>query len=232
MCFFLYIFVLTPFRPPQTHLRVLTQAWPSLRSPAGRSLLLRLLLPQRSHRATSCQVCVWKTNCCAVRWPPSIRRWPQSSRERKTYRKVSVYKGENYFGLISSTSLSLNGLHFDFHVDLNQTRLRADKWNSEQSQTDRMLRNLQSQVDDLTEALSAKDGQLAVLKVRLDEADQLLKSRNAALDEAQKEKSRWPLFEEEITFSFSWILFQITDLLWFLESCKTTQRGPACIPKP
>lgn len=77
-----------------------------------------------------------------------------------------------------------------FHIELNQTRLRADKWNSEQSQTDRMLRNLQSQVDDLTEALSAKDGQLAVLKVRLDEADQLLKSRNAALDEAQKEKLR------------------------------------------
>lgn len=78
----------------------------------------------------------------------------------------------------------------DLQEELNQTRLRADKWNSEQSQTDRMLRNLQSQVDDLTEALSAKDGQLAVLKVRLDEADQLLKSRNAALDEAQKERLR------------------------------------------
>ncbi|XP_070836002.1 golgin subfamily A member 5 [Chaetodon trifascialis] len=78
----------------------------------------------------------------------------------------------------------------DLQDELNQTRLRADKWNSEQSQTDRMLRELRSHVDDLTEALSAKDGQLAVLKVRLDEADQLLKSRSAALDEAQKEKSR------------------------------------------
>lgn len=45
-------------------------------------------------------------------------------------------------------------------------------------------------MDDLTEALSAKDGQLAVLKVRLDEADQLLESRRAALEEVQKEKSR------------------------------------------
>lgn len=78
----------------------------------------------------------------------------------------------------------------DLQDELNQTRLRADKWNSEQSQTDRMLRELRSQVDDLTEALSAKDGQLAVLKIRLDEADQLLKSRSSALDEAQKEKSR------------------------------------------
>lgn len=75
-------------------------------------------------------------------------------------------------------------------LELNQTRLRADKWNSEQYQTDRMLRELRSQVDDLTEALSAKDGQLAVLKIRLDEADQLLKSRNAALEQVQKERLR------------------------------------------
>uniref|UniRef100_A0A7N8XZA5 Golgin subfamily A member 5 n=1 Tax=Mastacembelus armatus TaxID=205130 RepID=A0A7N8XZA5_9TELE len=78
----------------------------------------------------------------------------------------------------------------DLQDELNQARLRADRWNSEQSQSDRTFRELRSQVDDLTEALSAKDGQLAVLKIRLDEADQLLKSRSAALEEAQKEKSR------------------------------------------
>ncbi|KAM9355221.1 golgin subfamily A member 5 isoform 1-T2 [Pholidichthys leucotaenia] len=78
----------------------------------------------------------------------------------------------------------------DFQDELNQSRLRAEKWNSEQSQTDRTLRELRSQVDDLTETLTAKDSQLAVLKIRLDEADQLLKSRNAALEEVQKEKSR------------------------------------------
>lgn len=78
----------------------------------------------------------------------------------------------------------------DLQDELNQSRMRADKWNSEQSQTNRMVRELRSKVDDLTEALSAKDGQLAVLKIRLDEADQMLKSRNAALEEAQKEQSR------------------------------------------
>uniref|UniRef100_A0A3Q2NXA9 Golgin subfamily A member 5 n=1 Tax=Fundulus heteroclitus TaxID=8078 RepID=A0A3Q2NXA9_FUNHE len=82
----------------------------------------------------------------------------------------------------------------DLQDELNQARLRADRWNSEQSQTDRTFRDLRSQVDDLTEALSAKDGQLAVLKVRLDEADQLLKSRSSALEEAQKEKSSALLF--------------------------------------
>uniref|UniRef100_A0A1A7Y890 Golgin subfamily A member 5 n=1 Tax=Iconisemion striatum TaxID=60296 RepID=A0A1A7Y890_9TELE len=78
----------------------------------------------------------------------------------------------------------------DLQDELNQARLRADRWNSEQSQKDRTLRELRSQADDLTEALSAKDGQLAVLKIRLDEADQLLKTRSAALEEVQKEKSR------------------------------------------
>uniref|UniRef100_A0A8C9WY72 Golgin subfamily A member 5 n=1 Tax=Sander lucioperca TaxID=283035 RepID=A0A8C9WY72_SANLU len=78
----------------------------------------------------------------------------------------------------------------DLQDELNQARLRADRWNSEQSLTDRMLREHRSKVDDLTEALSAKDGQLAVLKIRLDEADQMLTSRSAALEEAQKERSR------------------------------------------
>lgn len=78
----------------------------------------------------------------------------------------------------------------DLQDELNQARIRADHWNSEQSHTDRTLRELRSQVDDLTEALSAKDGQLAVLKIRLNEADQLVTSRSAALEEAQKEKSR------------------------------------------
>ncbi|KAK5857956.1 hypothetical protein PBY51_011164 [Eleginops maclovinus] len=78
----------------------------------------------------------------------------------------------------------------DLQDELNQARLRADRWNSEQSQSDRMLRELRSKVDDLTEALSAKDAQLAVLKIRLDEADQMLKSRSAALEEAQNERSR------------------------------------------
>lgn len=75
-------------------------------------------------------------------------------------------------------------------VEVNLSRARADKWNSDQSRVDRTVRELSAQVDDLTEALSAKDGQLAVLKVRLDEADQLLKARSSALEEAQSERVR------------------------------------------
>ncbi|XP_019727925.1 golgin subfamily A member 5 [Hippocampus comes] len=78
----------------------------------------------------------------------------------------------------------------EMQEELSNARLRVDKRNAEQSQSDRALRGLRSQVDDLNEALAAKDGQLAVLKVRLEEADQLLRSRSVALEEAQKEKSR------------------------------------------
>lgn len=58
------------------------------------------------------------------------------------------------------------------------------------SKSDRITRELRSQVDDLTEAVAAKDSQLAVLKVRLQEADQLLKTRTEALEALQSEKSR------------------------------------------
>ncbi|KAA0718113.1 Golgin subfamily A member 5 [Triplophysa tibetana] len=78
----------------------------------------------------------------------------------------------------------------EMQEEVNLARGRADKWNSDQSRVDRTVRELRSQVDDLTEALSAKDGQLAVLKVRLDEADQLLKARSSALEEAQSERIR------------------------------------------
>ncbi|XP_051946606.1 golgin subfamily A member 5-like [Xyrauchen texanus] len=78
----------------------------------------------------------------------------------------------------------------DMQEEVNLTRARADKWNSNQSRVDRTVRELSARVDDLTEVLSAKDSQLAVLKVRLDEADQLLKARSAALEEAQNERSR------------------------------------------
>ncbi|XP_060612486.2 golgin subfamily A member 5 [Anolis sagrei] len=75
-------------------------------------------------------------------------------------------------------------------TELNNARARIEKWNADHSNSDRLVRELQAQVDDLTEAAAAKDSQLAVLKVRLQEADQLLNSRNKALEALQSEKSR------------------------------------------
>lgn len=82
-------------------------------------------------------------------------------------------------------------------TELNQARSRAEKWNTEQSRSDRAVRELRAQVDDLTQALTAKDSQLAVLRVRLDEADQLLKTRSSALEEAQSERTRYSHSQRE-----------------------------------
>ncbi|KAL4665139.1 hypothetical protein H8957_012546 [Semnopithecus entellus] len=74
--------------------------------------------------------------------------------------------------------------------ELNRARARVEKWNADHSKSDRMTRELRAQVDDLTEAVAAKDSQLAVLKVRLQEADQLLSTRTEALEALQSEKLR------------------------------------------
>ncbi|XP_007942692.1 golgin subfamily A member 5 [Orycteropus afer afer] len=74
--------------------------------------------------------------------------------------------------------------------ELNKARARIEKWTVDHSKSDRMTRELRAQVDDLTEALAAKDSQLAVLKVRLQEADQLLNTRTEVLEALQSEKSR------------------------------------------
>ncbi|KAM6170881.1 golgin subfamily A member 5 isoform 2-T2 [Erethizon dorsatum] len=74
--------------------------------------------------------------------------------------------------------------------ELNKARARVEKWNADHSKSDRITRELRAQVDDLTEAVAAKDSQLAILKVRLQEADQLLRTRTEALEALQSEKSR------------------------------------------
>ncbi|NWU89670.1 GOGA5 protein, partial [Upupa epops] len=74
--------------------------------------------------------------------------------------------------------------------ELNKSRERVEKWNTDHSKSDRMVRELRARVDDLTEAIGAKDSQLAVLKVRLQEADQFLNARTEALEAMQSEKSR------------------------------------------
>ncbi|XP_053330718.1 golgin subfamily A member 5 [Spea bombifrons] len=74
--------------------------------------------------------------------------------------------------------------------ELNEARTRMDKWNGDNSKSDRVARELRAQVGDLTEAMAAKDSQLAVLKIRLQEADQLLSSRTETLETLQSEKSR------------------------------------------
>lgn len=86
-----------------------------------------------------------------------------------------------------------------YFVELNKSRERVEKWNVDHSKSDRIVRELRARVDDLTEAVGAKDSQLAVLKVRLQEADQLLSSRTEALEALQSEKSRYIIISDFMT---------------------------------
>lgn len=92
-------------------------------------------------------------------------------------------------GLAISTFINFK--ETSYFVELNKSREKVEKWNADHSKSDRVVRELQARVDDLTEAVGAKDSQLAVLKVRLQEADQLLSARTEALEALQSEKSRY-----------------------------------------
>ena len=61
---------------------------------------------------------------------------------------------------------------------------------SQLSQSDQVMRELQSKESDWQEALRAKDSQLAVLRVRLDEVDKDLRMKQSLIDSVQAERDR------------------------------------------
>ncbi|XP_077531450.1 golgin subfamily A member 5-like isoform X1 [Haemaphysalis longicornis] len=67
---------------------------------------------------------------------------------------------------------------------------RLDLWTSQVSSSDSALRELQARERDLTSALEAKDAQLAVLRVRLQEADQELGSKRRLVEDLRDENQR------------------------------------------
>eukprot|EP00118_Oscarella_pearsei_P001753 m.8360 g.8360 ORF g.8360 m.8360 type:complete len:695 (+) comp20534_c0_seq1:40-2124(+) len=76
------------------------------------------------------------------------------------------------------------------HDELVGARKELEPSRQRASKTDRLMRDLQSQHDDLTATLAAKDSQLAVLKVRLQEADQKVESYHQSLDSLKVENER------------------------------------------
>ena len=58
------------------------------------------------------------------------------------------------------------------------------------AESDALLRDLRSRESDSIEVVSAKDSQIALLRVRLSEADELLKSKNAQCEQLQNQCAR------------------------------------------
>lgn len=69
------------------------------------------------------------------------------------------------------------------------------------SMHDQLVRELQSRELDLTEALKAKDAQLAVLRVRLEEADKRLLSKEKTLEEVKLERERYGNLQTVVLFN-------------------------------
>lgn len=74
--------------------------------------------------------------------------------------------------------------------EMKRMQKKLDHWNSQISGNDRQVRELQERETDLIATIDAKDSQLAVLKVRLQEADQELLTKKNIVEELKKENER------------------------------------------
>lgn len=77
------------------------------------------------------------------------------------------------------------------NIESKKLQSQINQKNYELSKTDHSLRDLRAKETDFTEALNAKDSQLAVLRVRFEEADKELRAKKQIVEELQNEKSRF-----------------------------------------
>ncbi|RUS70161.1 hypothetical protein EGW08_022080 [Elysia chlorotica] len=78
----------------------------------------------------------------------------------------------------------------DSEAEASKLRSKLASQSNSASMHDQLVRELQARELDLTEALKAKDAQLAVLRVRLDEADRRIVSKERNLEEIKIERER------------------------------------------
>lgn len=78
------------------------------------------------------------------------------------------------------------------HAEAEMKRMmkKLDHWNSQISSNDKLVRELREREKDMTAAMDAKDSQLAILKVRLQEADQELLVKQNVIEELTAENEK------------------------------------------
>ncbi|KAM9148382.1 golgin subfamily A member 5 [Pangshura tecta] len=146
--------------------------------------------PDGSDSGLDTQVCVTKDSSLNTATNPSLSANDDCKSHELSNLRLENQLLRNEVQSLNQEMASLIQRSKETQEELKNARARVEKWNVDHSKSDRVVRELQAQVDDLTEAVSAKDSQLAVLKVRLQEADQLLSTRTEALEALQSEKSR------------------------------------------
>ena len=75
--------------------------------------------------------------------------------------------------------------------ELSQLQQRRGGADQQLRQRDQQLRQLQAEVDDLQQAIAAKDGQMAVMRVRLEEVDKQLQLKTDTLQQIEADRNRY-----------------------------------------
>lgn len=77
---------------------------------------------------------------------------------------------------------------------MKDTERQLQRNQAQLSTSENIARQLRMKEDDFTEALNAKDSQLAVLRVRVEETDQELQSTRKQIEEFHLERERSAVF--------------------------------------
>lgn len=75
-------------------------------------------------------------------------------------------------------------------TEVKEAEKQLQRSQEQLSTSEDIARQLRMKEDDFTEALNAKDSQLAVLRVRIQESDQELHSKRQQIEEYQLERER------------------------------------------
>ena len=76
-------------------------------------------------------------------------------------------------------------------AELTKLRRKNETQNAQLQRSDQIVRELTSQASDLQEALSAKDSQLGVLRVRFEEAEKQNQSNASVMNELRAQNDRY-----------------------------------------
>eukprot|EP00794_Sanderia_malayensis_P019951 gene19951-21905_t len=78
----------------------------------------------------------------------------------------------------------------NYHTDTRHLEEKLEHAQSQMMRQDKMVKSIQENEKDLAEALKAKDSQLAVLRVRMEESDEELRNKNELISQLTSENER------------------------------------------
>jgi len=75
--------------------------------------------------------------------------------------------------------------------EYNKGKRKLDQYQSQISESDKIIRELRAREEDMSESLRNKDSQLAILRIRFEESDNELKSKRKEIETIRLESERY-----------------------------------------